>query len=518
MNNTKYYIGYSTDQNIRYHASSGGVGVTVQKYLLLTKRYETGITFIYNPDKCQYEPKLIFSSEDINNCGSIYQDIDLYNFLKTNINSIKGGVVVTCPPCLVKPIRQLLNKNNIDCFIISFCCSGQTTIEGTWCLYQFLGINKNDVVNIQYRGNGWPSGIQITLKKGDTIFKDNYTDPWRLIHDTAFYRPKRCFYCTFDTSYESDFSIADPWLKEYIETDNIGNTLFLVNTEIGHELLQEMQNKNFLIFEAIDRDSYEISQKPNVEKKNRVQNQKKYIKATLAIIENPRLKGYFTKNENRMRLYLKVRNVLQYFLIPSHRKHIISKVIIRINNKIRYFIYRKKLGTYKGLFKIEKGVIMNNPQCVHLGEKAGIGQNSYIGPVTNYAGVDYQPCIVIGDGTWVGKNCSIACINRVEIGKDVLFAGCVHITDHSHGYEDIDTPISRQKLISKGPVIIDDQCWLGFSCEILSGVHIEHHSIVAARAVVTKDVPPYSIVAGNPARIVKQYNQITKRWEKKQNI
>lgn len=69
-------------------------------------------------------------------------------------------------------------------------------------------------------------------------------------------------------------------------------------------------------------------------------------------------------------------------------------------------------------------------------------------------------------------------------------------------------------MISKGPVIIEDDCWLGFNCEVLSGVHIGKHSIVAARAVVTKDIPPYSIVAGNPARVIKQYNFETKLWEK----
>lgn len=137
-----------------------------------------------------------------------------------------------------------------------------------------------------------------------------------------------------------------------------------------------------------------------------------------------------------------------------------------------------------------------------------------MGPVIQYAGIAYNPKIIIGEGTWVGKNCSIAAIDRVEIGKHVLFAGYVHITDHSHGYENINMPISRQPLISKGPVVIEDQCWLGFSCEILSGVHIGRHSIVAARAVVTKDVPPYTIVAGNPAKIVKQYNFETHEWEK----
>ena len=75
-------------------------------------------------------------------------------------------------------------------------------------------------------------------------------------------------------------------------------------------------------------------------------------------------------------------------------------------------------------------------------------------------------------------------------------------------------PITVQPLISKGGVEIGDHCWLGFGCEILSGVNIGKHSIIAARAVVTKDVPSYSIVAGNPAKIVKKYNFVTKEWEK----
>lgn len=118
------------------------------------------------------------------------------------------------------------------------------------------------------------------------------------------------------------------------------------------------------------------------------------------------------------------------------------------------------------------------------------------------------------EGTWIGIRNSFAAICGITVGKNVLFAGYVHVTDHSHGYEDVTKPISKQPLISKGPVVIEDNCWLGFNSEILSGVHIGRNSVVAAHAVVTKDVPPYSIVAGNPARIVKQYNFKTQRWEK----
>ena len=193
------------------------------------------------------------------------------------------------------------------------------------------------------------------------------------------------------------------------------------------------------------------------------------------------------------------------------------KLYNRIICRFRFFLNKRRFSSTAGFVWLGRNLDINNPQCIVIGSGVGIGDNTYLGPVISDNGNHYQPRIIIGDGTWVGKNCSIAAIDSVTIGKDVLFAGNVHITDHSHGYELPDVPISRQKLISKGPVVIEDQCWLGYGSEILSGVHIGRHSIVAARAVVTKDVPPLSIVAGNPAKVIKQYNSETKQWEKPLN-
>ena len=176
-----YYIGYSTEPNIRYKASSGGVGTAIIKYLLSQPDYGTSMTFVFNSDKCVYEPKLIYSFNEYNNCGSVYQDTDTIGFIKDNIEQIEGGIVVTCMPCQVRAIRSILNSHNIKNFIISLCCSGQTTKEGTWLYYKYLGISKENVAHLQYRGNGWPSGIQITLKDGSIIKKENWTYPWTTI-------------------------------------------------------------------------------------------------------------------------------------------------------------------------------------------------------------------------------------------------------------------------------------------------------------------------------------------------
>lgn len=187
----------------------------------------------------------------------------------------------------------------------------------------------------------------------------------------------------------------------------------------------------------------------------------------------------------------------------------------RLINCIYWLRLRNKLESYKTRVNAPfNQITLKNPQCIHFGKNVGIGKYTYFLPCTSYNGVTYSPTIIIGDNCWIGIRNSFAAIERIEIGKNVLFAGYVHITDHSHGYEDITQPILKQKLISKGPVVIEDDCWIGFGSEILSGVHIGKHSIIAAHAVVTKNVPAYSIAAGNPARIVKKYNFETKNGKR----
>lgn len=508
-----YFIGHVKDHEHRYKASSGGIGTMLQKYLLSTGQYGTSITFQFNAEKCMYETKIIHSAEEVNICGSIYQDINIAYFVRDHIKEIANGIVVSCPPCQVTAIRNMLNKEGIPCFIISFCCSGQTTIEGTWKYYELVGIKKEDVVNMQYRGHGWPSGIQIWLKDGKRVYKDNWTQPWDTLYSTYFYKPKRCRHCTIDTSYTSDISLADPWLKDYLDKDDIGNTLFLINTEKGQEAISLLSQKGQILYKQTDFNCFYTAQRPNIEKRNiRLQQNTKFeLLAKLA--EKPHFKSFFTKDLRRMQLFIKIRQKLQQTSIINYTCNMAMEIIQKIKNKCRFLVYSHKLGGHDGNFVIHSGVIVNNSKYVFIGKDVSIGSNTFLNTVTFYKGTRYNPVIKIGEGTSIGKHCTLSSINRVEIGKHVLFAGQVHITDHSHGYEDINLPITPQQLITKGPVEIEDDCWLGYGCEILSGVHIGKHCVVAARAVVTKDVPAYSIVAGNPARIVKHYNFDTKQWE-----
>lgn len=155
-----------------------------------------------------------------------------------------------------------------------------------------------------------------------------------------------------------------------------------------------------------------------------------------------------------------------------------------------------------------------NPAYVKMGLNVIMAHHSSITAVTGYNGIYYKPSITIGNGTQIGPYNAIAAIGKIAIGEYVLFAPYVHVNDHSHGFEDISKPIMHQPVFSKGPIIIEDGCWLGFGSHILSGVTIGKNSVIGANSLVTKSIPPFCVAAGNPARVIKQYNSKTRKWDK----
>ncbi|MCE1202081.1 MAG: acyltransferase [Bacteroidia bacterium] len=122
--------------------------------------------------------------------------------------------------------------------------------------------------------------------------------------------------------------------------------------------------------------------------------------------------------------------------------------------------------------------------------------------------------VIIGDRTRIGLGCVV--IGPVTVGNDVMFAQNIVVSGLNHGYQDLSLPPSLQPVDTK-PIHIGDEVWIGANSVITAGVNIGKHSVVAAGSVVTKPVPPYSVVAGNPAKVLKQYNPQTLQWEKPTN-
>jgi acetyltransferase-like isoleucine patch superfamily enzyme len=123
-----------------------------------------------------------------------------------------------------------------------------------------------------------------------------------------------------------------------------------------------------------------------------------------------------------------------------------------------------------------------------------------------FNGDNFQPTIQIGDNVLMNFDCHIGCINKVVIGNNVLFASRVFITDHFHGHinaSELDTSPMSRPLYSKGPVIIEDNVWIGQGVTIMPNVRIGRNCVIGANSVVTKSFQANSILAGNPARVIK---------------
>lgn len=117
----------------------------------------------------------------------------------------------------------------------------------------------------------------------------------------------------------------------------------------------------------------------------------------------------------------------------------------------------------------------------------------------------------IGEGCLFGYNNHIAAVQDVRIGSYVLTANNVYISDNIHGYHDLSKPIMFQPVEFKGAVVIGDGSWIGENACII-GAKVGRNCVVGANAVVTSDVPDYSVVVGAPAVVIKQFDPQVKEW------
>lgn len=189
------------------------------------------------------------------------------------------------------------------------------------------------------------------------------------------------------------------------------------------------------------------------------------------------------------------------------------------NFRIYSAISSIKKYVYTGLFKrhfesFGKGSEIKPSFLMLIGPQyISIGKNCYIGSRvqltawdSTYVGGDCKPEIILGDGVSIGDESQVTAINRIVIGNGVLTGKKVLITDNSHGEvtrEMMDTAPLKRQVVSKGEVVIGDNVWIGEKATIVANVKIGQGSVVAANSVVTKDVPPYCVVGGCPAKIVK---------------
>lgn len=140
---------------------------------------------------------------------------------------------------------------------------------------------------------------------------------------------------------------------------------------------------------------------------------------------------------------------------------------------------------------------------IRIGKKCIFNDYFYLTTWPNRS--KYTPDLKIGENCCFGAYNHISCINKITIGNNVLTGKWVTIVDNNHGDIDIESlkiPPMERPLSSNGPVNIGDNVWIGDKVTILAGVTIGNGTIIAANSVVTKDIPPYVVAGGIPAKIL----------------
>lgn len=125
------------------------------------------------------------------------------------------------------------------------------------------------------------------------------------------------------------------------------------------------------------------------------------------------------------------------------------------------------------------------------------------------------PAIIFDDGCVVGRRCVISAKNNIHFERNVIFAPGVLVMDHNHAFGDINAPIAAQGITEGGKIRVEEGAWIGYGVALVCSkgeLVIGRNSVIAANSVVSRSIPPYSVVAGNPARVVKQFDPAKGEW------
>lgn len=187
-------------------------------------------------------------------------------------------------------------------------------------------------------------------------------------------------------------------------------------------------------------------------------------------------------------------------------KYIIKKIISIFLSKI--------YGSFgEGSRIYNPKTLISNRKRIFVGENVFIRKFARVEPIVQWHDKKFSPRIEIEDNVHIEQNLHLICAENVFIGNSTLISSFVFITDVNHVFDDVSLSVIQQGL-AVAPTIIEKNSFIGTGVKIMAGVHIGEHSVIGANAVVTQDIPPYSVAAGIPAKVIKKFNFETNQWEK----
>jgi acetyltransferase-like isoleucine patch superfamily enzyme len=155
--------------------------------------------------------------------------------------------------------------------------------------------------------------------------------------------------------------------------------------------------------------------------------------------------------------------------------------------------------------------ILITPHCLKVGAYVHIRDFARLEGVHKYEGILFNPVIEINNYVSIEQNLHLTCAKKITIGQNTAIAANVTITDINHPYENILLPTEKQQ-IEVSEVEIGEDCKIYNNAVLLAGTKLGKHCVIAANAVVSGTYPDFSVIAGNPARIIRKYDPRKQQW------
>lgn len=217
-------------------------------------------------------------------------------------------------------------------------------------------------------------------------------------------------------------------------------------------------------------------------------------------------------------------------MIKKLIKRLVRKIVIKLGMQLQQYnsqIAKLSLPQFANdpknlMIELPRRII--HPGKMFFGDNVSLGPGSFLIAMTHYPSQSMQntensvpvqhfnPKISIGNRVTSTADLQIAALSEIIIEDDVMFASNIHINDGVHGYENANIAYKYQKIGKVAPITIKKGCWIGQNVMIMPGVTIGEFSIIGANSIVTESISEKCIAVGNPAKIIKRWEEKAQRW------
>ena len=524
----KLYGAYSNDGVVRMDSTSGGIFSELASVFFREGGSVAGA--VYNEDHTV--------SHIVTSDAALLSEIRSSKYLQSDVSGIykrilsvlkTGRKVLFCgAPCQVRALKNLIGeKHQTNLITIDFICRGVNSPK-VWLKYIEMLEKQygSRAVEIKAKNKKWGwhrFSMRVNFENGDEYCKDRYTDLFFVgyLQSGNFCRPS-CYECKFKGFPQaSDISLADFWgiedLDRSMDQDK-GTSLVLLNTEKGEKLFESIKDR--ITCKQYSIEVLAMKQEANTSLSAATDNRDAFFSALDKMSFDKVAEQYFPKRREPKvhivrRIWRKIKgccNLLSEMKYSPRniwmfvKWNYFSKQIVRINNGWIIPLSDTIIQLDKdariiidGLLRVGEQQVVGARQQTRIWLEKGAVLNvmgTFNVGADSYIRIWKDSKLIIKNG-FFNEHVQLTVGNIVEIGDGCAIGRDVVIRSYN-GH----TIVSEDYNVAKS-IIIGEHVWIGQGATILKGVKIGNGAIVAANAVVTRDVPLHSVVGGNPAKVIR---------------